>query len=264
MTEADLNDLARAQELLESPGFIIRLTSLLGTPLEKGLKMLPAKASGAITTAVQKSLEFALKVALNSMAKGKSESFPKLHKTAVFLTGALGGAFGLLGAAAELPVTTGIMLRSIADIARAEGEDLNTLAARLACLEVLALGGKSHSDDGADFGYFAVRVALAREISKAAEYIAAKGLTEVEGPAVVRGMATLIARFGIQVEEKLLAEAAPVFGAIAGAGINLAFIDHFQDMALGHFTIRRLERAYGQETVRAVYDDLLRIRKSQS
>jgi hypothetical protein len=32
---------------------------------------------------------------------------------------------------------------------------------------------------------------------------------------------------------------------------NLLFIDHFQDVARGHFIVRRLERAYGAETVRA-------------
>jgi hypothetical protein len=36
--------------------------------------------------------------------------------------------------------------------------------------------------------------------------------------------------------------------------VNYAFIDHFQDVARGHFTIRRLERAYGKESVRAQYE----------
>lgn len=33
------------------------------------------------------------------------------------------------------------------------------------------------------------------------------------------------------------------------------FIDHFQDMSRGHFTVRRLERIYGAQPVRAAYDD---------
>jgi hypothetical protein len=36
--------------------------------------------------------------------------------------------------------------------------------------------------------------------------------------------------------------------------VNYAFIDHFQDVARGHFAIRRLERAYGKESVRAQYE----------
>ena len=31
-----------------------------------------------------------------------------------------------------------------------------------------------------------------------------------------------------------------------GAAINVLFIDHFQNMARGHFTVRRLERAFGE------------------
>ena len=41
-----------------------------------------------------------------------------------------------------------------------------------------------------------------------------------------------------------------------GAAVNLAFIEHFQEVARGHFTVRRLERVYGAEIVRAEYDRL--------
>jgi hypothetical protein len=41
----------------------------------------------------------------------------------------------------------------------------------------------------------------------------------------------------------------PVVGAVGGAAVNLIFMNHFQRIAEGHFTIRRLERIYG----RAVY-----------
>jgi hypothetical protein len=45
-----------------------------------------------------------------------------------------------------------------------------------------------------------------------------------------------------------------VIGAFGGAVVNYAFIDHFQDVARGHFTVRRLERAYGEAVVRVEYD----------
>ncbi|MDH3252238.1 MAG: EcsC family protein, partial [Ignavibacteria bacterium] len=38
--------------------------------------------------------------------------------------------------------------------------------------------------------------------------------------------------------------------------INLVFMSHFQDMARGHFTIRRLERSYGENLVRQEYERL--------
>jgi len=47
-----------------------------------------------------------------------------------------------------------------------------------------------------------------------------------------------------------------VVGAVGGAAVNLTFIAHFQDIARGHFTVRRLERVYGAEIVRAEYDSL--------
>ncbi|UTW12556.1 hypothetical protein [Marinobacterium rhizophilum] len=37
-----------------------------------------------------------------------------------------------------------------------------------------------------------------------------------------------------------------------GALINSLFNGHFQDIARGHFTVRRLERVYGPEQVQAL------------
>ena len=34
----------------------------------------------------------------------------------------------------------------------------------------------------------------------------------------------------------------------------MPFINHFQDVAKGHFTVRRLERLYGKEKIRFEYD----------
>ena len=44
-----------------------------------------------------------------------------------------------------------------------------------------------------------------------------------------------------------------MIGALGGAWINRVFIEHFQNIAEGHFTIRRLERRWGTETVQAEY-----------
>ena len=84
-----------------------------------------------------------------------------LHKALVTASGAAGGAFGLAALPVELPVSTIIVLRSIADIARSEGEDLSHPEASLACLQVFALGGRSGSDDASESGYFALRALLA-------------------------------------------------------------------------------------------------------
>jgi len=36
--------------------------------------------------------------------------------------------------------------------------------------------------------------------------------------------------------------------------VNTVFIGHYQDMARGHFIVRRLEKIYGADPVRAAYD----------
>jgi hypothetical protein len=56
------------------------------------------------------------------------------------------------------------------------------------------------------------------------------------------------------VTQKVAAQALPVIGAVGGAAVNYAFIEHFQDTARGHFTVRRLERRYGKDEVRAEYE----------
>jgi len=172
---------------------------------------------------------------------------------AVTATGAGGGAFGLPALAVELPVSTTIMLRSIADIARSENEDLRSPAAKIACLEVFALGGRSSRDDATDTGYFTIRAALAKTITEAAEYVAERGLAMEGAPVMIRLISQIASRFGVAVSEKAAAQAIPAIGAVGGALINLVFIDHFQDMARGHFTVRRLERLYTPEVVRDAY-----------
>jgi hypothetical protein len=43
---------------------------------------------------------------------------------------------------------------------------------------------------------------------------------------------------------------------LGGAAVNYAFIEHFQDVARGHFVVRRLERVYGKNLVRTEYERL--------
>mgnify|MGYP000962519498 FL=1 len=58
------------------------------------------------------------------------------------------------------------------------------------------------------------------------------------------------------VSEKAAAVAVPVLGAAGGAAINVLFLDHFQKVAEGHFTVRQLERRHGAAAVEAAYRKL--------
>ena len=52
--------------------------------------------------------------------------------------------------------------------------------------------------------------------------------------------------------EKILAQAVPIAGSLAGAGLNYAFIDYYQQMARAHFGIRIVERRVSEpSSVRA-------------
>jgi len=257
MTKNDRDDLIYAKILLENPSLAAKISNLLGTTIEKGIKYLPAKWNALVQRATKKSLEKALNFAVKTMDdRTKPPSSNRAHKILVAATGAGGGSFGLPALAIELPVTTTIMLRSIADIARSEGEQISILETKLECLNVFALGGPSKNDAGTETGYFAVRAALAHAVSDAAKFIAEKGLAQKSAPALVKFIAVVAARFGIVVSEKVAAQAIPLIGALGGLLINTVFMDHFQDMARGHFTIRRLERIYGKELVRREYDQL--------
>ena len=250
----DLDQLRMAKWLLEKPSLAMRLADVVGTPLERGFGLLPEKWAGAIQKAVNESLLKALSAAVKSLeGRPGGPEKRRFHHLAVTAAGAAGGAFGLAGLIAELPISTILMLRSIADIARTEGEDLADMESRLSCLEVFALGGRTRGDDAAETGYFAIRAALARSVSEAARFLAERGIVEHTSPALVRFITAIGSRFGIAVSEKVAAMAVPVVGAAGGAVVNSIFIRHFQDTATGHFVIRRLERAYGRELVEQQY-----------
>lgn len=256
LSSEHLAQLAEARSLLETPGLAAKATNLLGAPIEKGFALLPDKWSQRIGESTRNALMAAMKAALLTMGRQGDEAYPRWHKIAAAVSGAAGGAFGLPALVVELPISTTIMCRSIADIARANGESLDNVGTRLACIEVFALGGASRQDDAAETGYFAVRAALAQAVSEAAQYLASHRVAEEGAPALVRLIALIAGRFQIQVSEKVAAQAVPVIGAASGALINLLFIDHFQNMSRGHFTIRRLERHYGSDEVRAEYERL--------
>ncbi|MBN1383064.1 MAG: EcsC family protein [Deltaproteobacteria bacterium] len=255
MTREDMDRLRYAKDLLENPGLAAKLTHLIGMPFEKAFSRLPAKWNDVVQEITQKSLKQALDAAVRTInCNDKKSSRDRMHKILVATSGGIGGAFGLPALAVELPATTVLMFRSIVDIARSEGEDVRMIETKLACLEVFALGGRSDRDDSAESGYYAIRAVLAQQVSEAARYIVERGLAEEGAPALVRLIATVASRFGVNVTQKVAASAVPLIGAAGGALINSLFMDHFQNMARGHFIIRGLEKKYGPAEITAWYN----------
>ncbi len=251
----DLEELREARALLERSNLFVRVAELVGKPIEAGLAQLPARAGKVIHDATELALRKALAIAIWTLGSHSKER-RHFHRLAAALSGAAGGTFGLGGLAVELPVSTVLMLRSIGGIARNQGHDLDDPRVQLACLEVFALGSGKKRDEAAETAYYAVRAALAKALSDAARHIAAKGLSQKGAPALVRLVQAIASRFGIVVQQKVALEAVPVAGALGGAFVNVAFTEHFQRLARGHFIVLRLEKRYGSEAVRAAYEAL--------
>ncbi len=261
LSPQDFADLDAAVAKLESRSFAMTVAAKVGMPVEALLRLLPGRAEASIGNAVNKALQQCLRVAV-SLDKADSGSVrsKRVHTATTALTGAVGGFFGLPGLAVELPITTTVMLHSIAEIARSQGEDLSNPESAFACLEVLALGPEGSRGEALDSVYYATRAALTQVTRDAAAYVAQKGLTKEGAPAIVSFIAKIAARFGLEVSEKAAAQLVPIAGAAGGLTLNVLFTDHFQRLAEGHFTVRRLERRYGSDLV---HDEYERVRSAR-
>ncbi len=257
MKPEDRAALASAVDLLEHTSLAARITNLVGRQINLAGLMIPERAKTVAARATTLALRAALRVAMRGVAKRRGPSALGRHKAMAMASGAAGGALGLAALPVELPVSTVVMLRAIADIARENGEDMQAPETGLACLEVFALGGRTTGDDHLQSSYFAARALLARTVTEAARYILERGAVDEAAPILVRLVSQIAGRFGLVVSQKIAAQAIPMIGALGGAALNYAFIDHFQAMARGHFTVRRLERLYGADPVREEYERLL-------
>src|SRR5258708_32504759 len=116
LAKPDLDDLKRAKALLENPGLAAKLSSMVGSPVEKGMKLLPERLQRGVHKASEKALMMALDVAVRSLGQERHrKSSDGTHKMAVATSGAIGGALGLAALSLEPPLSTALMLRSIAD-----------------------------------------------------------------------------------------------------------------------------------------------------
>ncbi len=253
LTPADLADLRLAKRKLEYPSFAAQVSNLVGRPLESSLRVLPGFMRKRIDQVTQSALLKGLEIATRTLDGTERPARNMLHKVLTAGSGAVGGALGGWALSVELPLSTTLILRSIADIARSEGHDLGRLDVQLACMEVFALGGRSEADDATESGYWAARASLSKAIGDAAAYLAQNGFAAEGAPPLVRLISTIASRLSVDVSAQVAAKALPVVSAAAGAGINLLFMHHYQEMARGHFIVKRLERHYGNAVVEERY-----------
>lgn len=204
------------------------LLNRLGGKAEGQLKMLPEAVQGRLLGLTQSALEQAYGLAATTGRLGRIGGGG--HMALAGLSGAAGGLGGLPSALAELPVTVTLILRAIQEVAREHGFDPADEAVRRETLRVFAAGGPGEDDDGVNTGFIGARLTLT-------------------GPAVQRMIAAVAPKVAAALGQKLAAQAVPVLGAVAGAGLNLAFVRYYREIAHVRFGLLRLAEAHGPEKV---------------
>ncbi len=271
LSPEDIKAIQTAKSNMENIGAFMKALNKIGGKLESGIERIPSKTQEKLKKSLHNMLMGIVKANILSMQKGRAFKKPseKTYKALVTSTGVVSGVFGATTGVgtvifvAELGLSTKFMMRSIIDIARSHGENIQEFDTQLACMQVFALGGSSKDDDGAESSYYTTRVATNISVKKASEYIAKNGLSSLNkvlarsANPIMKFIGSITSKFMTQVSEKFLAQAIPIAGAAGGGAINLVFINHFQKMAESHFTIRRLERKYGETLVRDVYENLI-------
>ena len=256
LSPADHAALEVAVKHLESSNFAAKLADYAGVPVNRVLGLLPRAANKQLSALVRDAVTKGLDVAIDTLDdKPPLSPANRFSSFLVGITGGVSGVFGFGALAIELPLTTTLMLRSIAEIAQHEGEDLSQIEARLACLEVFAFGTK-RAGDNLDVGYYAARALISKYTSDVAALILERGAIDASAPVATSLVSEIVSRFGLVVSDKVAAGAVPILGAVGGATVNVIFMDHFQRIARGHFTLRRLERSYGAANVRRSYSEL--------
>lgn len=271
ISDKELAFIAEAAKFLDQPSLVLKLTKVLGKPIDMLQEKLPVKAQSYMTQAVEKSLNAALKTAIATIKSvpkdmqnwGEVAHRSKIsgwaHTASVAATGAVGGFFGLASLPVELPLSTTVIFRGISSVAAEWGFDIKDPAVQLQCVYVFTLGSTRPGEIDSS-SYLASRLAFANIIREAAAYVGQYTARELfmavekgTAPVFARFLAQVAARFELAVTEKLIASAIPVAGAIGGAAINAAFCDYYVSAARFHFGLLHLERLHGSSNVQKAF-----------
>jgi len=258
MNDEELKLLFIAKKNLEKPNLFIKLTDYLGMPLEYGLKKLPVFARNKVGFIVDKSLKASYKIALFTISNNSSIVKQKYYNRAfTTLFGGIGGAFGIGGAIAEIPISTTIIFREMAQNALKHQFDVRDPKVMLEVLSCFSYGGRSSLDDEVNSSYFTVRASLTKSISEAAAYMVEKVAGDLADdfakPVIVKLLEKIGSRFGVVISDQIAAKSIPIIGAVGAITINNLFLSHFSDISDAHFFILKMERKYGKEIVEKNY-----------
>ena len=214
-----------ALRYLKAQGLGMQMMARLGNGAEGLIQRLPSFVRSRLDGATRAALMRAFSAASGSrrVLRDRGDLFNRMLSTA---SGAAGGAAGFAGALVELPFTVTLLLRAMLDIAAEHGLDPDSEAVRLECLRIFAAAGPMTTDDQTDLGLLAARLS-------------------VSGQTVQSLVSKVAPRLSVSLGQKMAAQAAPVFGAVAGASINFIFARYYQELARVHFGLMRLEQETG-------------------
>ena len=123
LADTDLRALAEARVLLERPSLAARLSSFVGSPLEKGMARLPASWRERIGGLAHDALMKAMDAAAKTLQPTAQPASPRLHKLLGSVSGAGGGAFGVAGLTVEIVTDHAGFLALQAETADGDGDD---------------------------------------------------------------------------------------------------------------------------------------------
>ena len=232
MNDIDLEVSGLAVRYRRANGPVMALMNRIGGSLEAQLALLPKGVRTQLEAVTVSALSRAMDVA--AYADKAPDFGPRGPMAAAIASGAAGGVGGLATALAELPVTITIILHSIRQVAATHGFDPETPAIRAECLAVFGAGSPLGGDDGVNTSFVGARLA-------------------VTGPALQALIAKVAPRLAAALGPKLVAQSVPLLGAVAGAGLNAAYIAYYREIAEIRFGLLRLAERHGVDTVMAAF-----------
>lgn len=220
-------DLARRARKVNGP--MMRALNSFGGKAEAWMAALPLPARQAFDNFARQTL-----VGLYHGAGQAKKSLPDLgsggHKWAAALSGAAGGSAGMASAMVELPATVMLMFGAMQRAASDAGYDPDAEDIRLACIDIFGSGGPGTDDDGINTTFLGARLSLNRATLQAV-------------------IGRIAPAFSLMLGKQLAGKAVPVVGALAGAGLNFAFTDYYQDVARVRFGLMRLAEEHGRARI---------------
>ncbi|MEA5161843.1 EcsC family protein [Cereibacter johrii] len=227
-TGPDAEIAALALRFDRAHGPLMSLMNRLGGSVEERMALLPAPVLRQIEAVTRRALEQSHRFA----AAGRAA--PDLGRRGapalVALTGAAGGAGGIATSIAELPVTITVIMHAIRGAAEAQGFDPDDPAIRVECLRIFGAGSPLQRDDGVNTSFIGARIAMS-------------------GAAVSKVVASVAPKLATALGQKLMAQAVPVLGAVAGAALNTAYLSYYREIAEIRFALLRLAQTHGPERV---------------